>query len=49
MGVKSDWLDGRLSTTLAFYNLELYNRRTTDPNDPGIVLLTGLQRSRGVS
>ena len=48
VGVKSDWLDGRLSTTLAFYNLELYNRRTTDPNDPGIVLLTGLQRSRGV-
>ena len=34
VGVKSDWLDGRLSTTLAFYNLELYNRRTTDPNDP---------------
>ena len=24
VGVKSDWLDGRLSTTLAFYNLELY-------------------------
>ena len=48
VGVKSDWLDGRLSTTLAFYNLELYNRRTTDPNDPSIVLLTGLQRSRGV-
>ncbi len=24
-----DWLDGRMSTTLALYQLELYNRRTT--------------------
>lgn len=48
VGVKSDWLDGQLSTTLALYQLELYNRRTTDPVDPTIVLLTGLQRSRGI-
>ncbi len=48
IGVKSDWLDQRLTTTLAIYELELYNRRTRDPNDPTITLLTGLQRSRGI-
>ncbi len=48
VGVKSDWLDERLSTTLAIYELELYNRRTSDPNIPDVTLLTGLQRSRGV-
>jgi iron complex outermembrane receptor protein len=48
IGVKSDWLDDRLSTTLAVYDLELYNRRTTDPNDPTITVLTGVQRSRGI-
>ncbi|MCY1271381.1 Catecholate siderophore receptor Fiu [compost metagenome] len=48
VGVKSDWLDDALSTTLAVYELELYNRRTSDPNNPGNVLLSGLQRSRGI-
>ena len=48
IGVKSDWLDDRLSTTLAVYELELYNRRTSDPLDRTIILLSGLQRSRGV-
>ena len=48
IGVKSDWLDDRLSTTLAIYDLELYNRRTTDPNDPTLTVLSGLQRSRGI-
>ncbi len=48
IGVKSDWLDDRLSTTLAVYELELYNRRTADPLDRTITLLSGLQRSRGV-
>jgi len=48
IGVKSDWLDERLTTTLAVYELELYNRRTRDPNDPTITLLSGLQRSRGI-
>lgn len=48
IGVKSDWLDDRLSTTLAVYELELYNRRTTDPNDPTLTVLSGLQRSRGI-
>ncbi|BBP68294.1 ligand-gated channel protein [Pseudomonas sp. Seg1] len=48
IGVKSDWLDDRLSTTLAIYDLELYNRRTTDPNDPTLTVMSGLQRSRGI-
>ena len=48
VGIKSDWLDERLSTTLAIYELELYNRRTSDPNDPTLTILTGLQRSRGI-
>lgn len=48
IGVKSDWLDQRLTTTLAIYELELYNRRTRDPNDPNIILLSGMQRSRGI-
>ncbi|MGH8464019.1 MAG: TonB-dependent receptor, partial [Pseudomonas sp.] len=48
VGVKSDWFDERLSTTLAIYELELYNRRTSDPDNPGNTLLTGLQRSRGI-
>ncbi|PTT80558.1 TonB-dependent siderophore receptor, partial [Pseudomonas sp. HMWF005] len=37
-----------LSTTLAIYDLELYNRRTTDPNDPTLTIMTGVQRSRGI-
>lgn len=48
IGVKSDWLDDRLSTTLAIYDLELYNRRTIDPNDPTLTVMSGLQRSRGI-
>ncbi|NQD56581.1 TonB-dependent siderophore receptor, partial [Pseudomonas sp. CM25] len=48
IGVKSEWLDQRLSTTLAVYELELYNRRTRDANDPQVILLSGLQRSRGI-
>lgn len=48
IGVKSDWLDERLTTTLAIYELELYNRRTRDPINPEITVMSGLQRSRGI-
>ncbi|OFS74991.1 TonB-dependent receptor [Pseudomonas sp. HMSC08G10] len=48
IGVKSDWFDERLSTTLALYELELYNRRTRDPNNPERIQLSGEQRSRGI-
>ncbi|MBI6951044.1 MULTISPECIES: TonB-dependent receptor [unclassified Pseudomonas] len=48
IGVKSEWFDERLSTTLAIYELELYNRRTRDPINPELIQLSGLQRSRGI-
>lgn len=48
IGVKSEWFDERLSTTLAIYELELYNRRTRDPIIPDLIQLSGLQRSRGI-
>lgn len=48
IGVKSDWLDERLSTTLAVYELELYNRRSRDPDNMERIILSGLQRSRGI-
>ncbi|EPC3541316.1 MULTISPECIES: TonB-dependent receptor [Aeromonas] len=47
-GVKSDWLDGRLATTLSLYRLEMYNKRSKDPLDPIKVILTGLQRTEGI-
>ena len=47
-GVKSDWLNGKLATTLSLYRLEMYNKRTKDPLDPTKVILTGLQRTEGV-
>lgn len=47
-GVKSDWLDGRLATTLSLYRLEMYNKRSKDPLDPTKVILTGLQRTDGI-
>lgn len=47
-GVKSDWLDGRLATTLSLYRLEMYNKRSKDPLDPTKVILSGLQRTEGI-
>ncbi|WP_336758002.1 TonB-dependent siderophore receptor [Aeromonas hydrophila] len=47
-GVKSDWLDGHLATTLSLYRLEMYNKRSKDPLDPTKVILTGLQRTEGI-
>ncbi|RAJ01932.1 TonB-dependent receptor [Aeromonas salmonicida] len=47
-GVKSDWLDGHLATTLSLYRLEMYNKRSKDPLDPTKVTLTGLQRTDGI-
>ncbi|MBW3796027.1 TonB-dependent siderophore receptor [Aeromonas hydrophila] len=47
-GVKSDWLDGRLATTLSLYRLDMYNKRSKDPLDPTKVILTGLQRTEGI-
>ncbi|MCC5604890.1 TonB-dependent siderophore receptor [Nostoc favosum] len=52
VGVKADFLDGRLSATLAAYNLTRTNVLTTDP-DPelarqGFQVQVGEQRSRGI-
>jgi iron complex outermembrane receptor protein len=48
VGVKSDWRGGALSTTLALFQLDLYNRRVADPIRPGFFDLTGLERNRGL-
>jgi len=52
VGVKADFLDGRLSTTLAAYHLTRTNVITPDP-DPvlaaqGFSIQTGEQRSQGI-
>ncbi|MGV8611325.1 TonB-dependent receptor domain-containing protein, partial [Pseudomonas aeruginosa] len=36
-GVKSDWLEQQVTTTLSLYRLEMYNRRTRDPENPDIL------------
>jgi iron complex outermembrane recepter protein len=48
VGAKADWLDGRLSTTLALFDLTLSNVLTTDLDNPAFSVQTGEQRSRGV-
>jgi iron complex outermembrane receptor protein len=48
VGVKTDFLDGRLSATLAAYHLTRTNVLTPDPNNPTRSIQTGEQRSQGV-
>lgn len=49
VGLKSDWLNQRLSTTLAVYQLEKRNiRYRPDRNDPTYWAMRGKERSRGV-
>jgi iron complex outermembrane receptor protein len=48
IGVKTDFLDGKLSATLAAYQLTRTNVLTPDPADPTRSVQTGEQRSRGV-
>lgn len=47
-GVKSDWFGRRISTTLAWFELELYNRTVADPVQPGVFTQSGLERNRGI-
>lgn len=47
-GVKADLLGGRLSSTLAFYQITKTNVLTTDPNNSLFSIQTGEQRSRGI-
>ena len=49
IGLKSDWLDRKLSTTLAIYNLEHRNiRYRPDPDDLTRWAVRGKERSRGI-
>jgi iron complex outermembrane recepter protein len=48
VGAKADWLNKRLSTTLAFYDLTLTNVLTEDPEDPEFQIQTGEQNSQGI-
>ncbi len=48
VGVKADLFGGRLSSTLAFYQITKTNVLTTDPNRQTFFIQTGSQRSRGV-
>lgn len=48
VGVKADFLDDRLSATLAAYHLTRTNVLTPDPDDPTRSIQTGEQRSQGI-
>ncbi|MBE9167122.1 TonB-dependent siderophore receptor [Pleurocapsales cyanobacterium LEGE 06147] len=48
VGVKADWLDNRLFTTIAFYDLTLSNLTTFDPENPQFDVQTGEQNSQGI-
>ena len=48
IGVKTDWLENRLSATLAAYYLKKTNVTTPDPIDPDFSVQTGEQRSQGI-
>ena len=48
VGVKANWLDDRLLTTLAFYDLTFSNLTTTDLENPQFEIQTGEQNSQGI-
>lgn len=48
VGTKVDFLEGRLSATLAAYQLNRSNITTPDPIDPDFSIQVGEQRSRGL-
>ncbi|MGL5077506.1 MAG: TonB-dependent siderophore receptor, partial [Waterburya sp.] len=48
VGVKADWLNKRLSSTLALYDITQTNVLTEDPNDPEFDVQTGEQNSKGI-
>lgn len=48
VGIKGDWLDRKLSTTLAFYQITRSNVLSNDPDNPGFLIQTGEQRSQGI-
>lgn len=48
VGIKTDFLDNRLSATLAAYHITKTNVVTTDPDNPFFSIQTGEQRSQGI-
>lgn len=48
VGFKTLLFDGRLTSTLALFELTRQNVATSDPQNPGFYRVTGEQRSRGV-
>lgn len=47
-GVKSEFLKGKLFTTLAYFNINKKNVASEDPDDPFSFVTTGEQKSQGV-
>jgi iron complex outermembrane receptor protein len=48
VGVKGEFLDKKLSATLAAYRINKTNISTTDPNNPGFSIAVGEARSQGI-
>ncbi len=48
VGVKSEFLDGRASATLAAYQINRRNDLVTDPDNPEFSIQLGERRSRGI-
>mgnify|MGYP001604458449 CR=1 FL=1 len=48
VGIKQDFLNSRLSATLAFYQITRQNLLVTDPDNPFFSIQTGEQKSRGI-
>lgn len=46
-GVKTDLLDGKLSATICYYNIEVSNKLRTNPNDVNFMIQDGTQVSKG--
>lgn len=47
-GIKSEWWDDSLATTLSLFRVEQSNQVESDPNDRSLSIVTGDQRVRGV-
>ncbi|MEH2274129.1 MAG: TonB-dependent receptor [Nostoc sp.] len=48
VGVKTEFLDGKLAATLAAYQITKQNIIVSDPDNPGFSIEVGEQRSRGI-
>ncbi|MDZ8105446.1 MAG: TonB-dependent siderophore receptor [Nostoc sp. DedQUE12a] len=48
VGIKTEFLDGRLSATLAAYQITKQNISTPDPDRPGFNIQIGEQQSQGI-